>query len=665
MLADLGFYLLLLSGISTGYGAIAALCAAKLRHKRLYRSAQAAAIAAGLLTVTAAVIFWYLLYTRNYGVSYIYKNSSNDLPWHYTFSAFWSSLEGSHFLWTLLLAIFTMIAHLSYNKENEHIMPYVSAALQSVLAWMYYLAVTYSNPFEPTFPVQENGLGMNALLQNPYMMIHPPSLFTGYTCLAIPYAYCIAALCYGDVTEGWVKTARRWTLFAWSFLTFGIFLGGRWAYVELGWAGYWAWDPVENSSFLPWLFATALLHSLLIQEKLGQLKRLSIGLGIFGFFFSFFGTFITRSGVISSVHSFAQSPIGPNYLIFLGAIAFVALLLYGLRSQLILPSKVSKIWGTSKETAVIVGQFVLITFAVIVFIGTVYPIVSEALMGVRFNIQAPYFNTFAPYIGFSLVLVIMVGNLMAFHTGKISGGPKVFLICLIGSLPFSIFFTIKGGILESIGYALAVQIVGTVLSFWAMFCLLWDAYDRYRQTSKAKIFLSRNLAYIGGLLAHLGMVVALLGFLGNYRGVDTTKTIKPGESAQLMGYNFKFLGMDIFQEDNATMYSAPLEITHEINGKTVGHVLPARAKYPTKDELFHEVGILEGFWHDIYVVLSDFDVKKGEKVTLQLHINPTVKVVWISVFLMVLGGIIAFFDPRRGRRSKDVLAGSWEFTHEH
>ena len=235
MPADYGYLLLLLCFVVSLYGTIAALISARFRHRRLYRSAKMAALSSAVMAVVASVLLWVLLFQRDYGVAYIYKNSSNDLPPLYTLSAFWSSLEGSHFLWTLLLAVYGGIAHLTYSKDNEHLMPWVSAALQAVLAWMYYLAISWSDPFLLQFPQPENGLGMNALLQNPYMIIHPPSLFTGYTALAIPFAYAIAALCYGDITEGWLRTTRRWTLYAWSFLTFGIFLGG--AGLMLSWAG--------------------------------------------------------------------------------------------------------------------------------------------------------------------------------------------------------------------------------------------------------------------------------------------------------------------------------------------------------------------------------------------------------------------------------------------
>ena len=259
------------------------------------------------------------------------------------------------------------------------------------------------------------------------MAIHPPMLFLGYVGLAIPFAYSIAALMYGDITEGWTKTVRRWALFSWILLTAAITLGGRWAYVELGWAGYWAWDPVENSSFMPWLMCTALLHSLIVQEKFGQLKK-AYNSSIYSWFLHvLFGTFITRSGVISSVHAFAESPIGPNYLMFLAGLMLLSTFLYALRAPSILPMDADKVWGVSKESSLVASLFLLISFAVIVFIGTMFPIFSEAVTSQRISVQAPYFNAFAPYIGLGFIVLVAVGSLMRYQSDDTSALKRLLL----------------------------------------------------------------------------------------------------------------------------------------------------------------------------------------------------------------------------------------------
>lgn len=652
MLADYGYYLLLFAFVTSVYGSGAGLLAAIFQHRRLFRSSKMASLISFILCFSASLIMWYLLYNRDYSIAYIFRNTSNDLPLRYTISAFWAALEGSHFLWTLLMALFSFIAHMTYSRDNEHIMPYISTILQAVLAWMFYLAISHSDPFVQQFPVPENGLGLNALLQNPYMVFHPPALFCGYTACAIPFAYAIAALCYGDITEGWLQTARRWSLVAWIFLTIGIFLGGRWAYVELGWAGYWAWDPVENSSFMPWLFTTALIHSLLVQEKLGLLKRLSIILAFLAFFFSFFGTFITRSGIISSVHSFAQSPIGPNYLYFLSGLLLIAIVLYAFRAPGILPAQQAKVWGVSKESVLLITQFLVLIFAFIVFMGTLYPILSELVTGSRFNVQAPYFNSFAPYIGFSFIVALTIGNLLRFHTGKLVGGKKLIVGAFILAIPCGLIFAKQADVFRTTGYSLGMQITGIFLCFWSLFCLIYDASNRFRAYASRSGAFTRQLSYWGSILAHSGLIIAILGFLGNYRGLDTLVTLHKGESTQFYGYKFSFAGMQINHEENVELFSAPLSISK--NGQTVGEIIPSRARYPTKPELLNEIGLRTSFWYDIYIVLADF-AKSGDEATFQIHINPTVKIVWISVFFLVLGGLLALFDRLRGLYSQDVM----------
>jgi cytochrome c-type biogenesis protein CcmF len=638
--------------------------AAFWRHKRLYLSSKLALTVTCASVLAASGLLIWAFYHRDYSIAYVFKNSSNDLPAFYTLTAFWSSLEGSHTLWTALLTIMATIAVWTSSRDNEHIMPYVSASLQAVLAWMFYLAITHSDPFVPNLPAPPNGRGMNELLQNYYMAIHPPTLFVGYTLLGVPFAYAIAALCYGDITEGWLKTIRRWTLTAFVFLTAGIMLGGRWAYVELGWAGYWAWDPVENSSFMPWLLATALLHSLLVQEKLGHLKRLSIVLAIGAFFMSYVGTFLTRSGVVSSVHSFAESPIGPNYLYYLAGTVLISSGIYAFRAPSILPSDTEKVWGVSKESALVMTQFLLLSFAAIVFIGTMFPIVSEAVTGQRISVQAPYFNMFAPWVGLGLIIGIAIGNLMRYQSDKIPNGKVIILGAIIFAIPVTFFLIYMGDVMSTKKTSsLIAQLIGLYLSSWAIGCLCGDFYFRLKDLRfKYGLFFTRNLAYVGGWVAHIGMMVAIIGFLGNYRGLEERVTVQAGETFSFFGYRFEFgqEGIQVKQVHNATNYEAHLKIFREKDGVMIEDAHPAQSRYPTKDQTFNEIAITGNIWHDIYVVLVDFDKVTGKRVTFQVNLNPTVRVVWLSVVLVVLGGLIALFDRYRGNRSRDVVAGAWE-----
>lgn len=659
MLANVGFFLLFLCCLSSVYGFLAALGAGRLRHRRLYLSAKFALTANCVMALIAALLLVIAFFSHDYSLFYVMKNSSNDLPSWFLFSAFWSSLEGSHFLWTLLLTVLATIAVWTHAPDNEHIMPHVTASLMAVLAWMFYLLISHSDPFVQMLPAPPDGRGMNELLQNPYMMIHPPMLFLGYTALAIPFAYAMSALAYGDITQGWLKSVRRWTLFSWVFLTAAITLGGRWAYVELGWAGYWAWDPVENSSFLPWLLSTALLHSLIVQEKLGHLKRLSLVLAVAAFFMSFFGTFITRSGVITSVHSFAESNIGPNYLFYLAILATVALAFYAVRAPSILPAETEKVWGISKESALIVTQFLLLSFAAIVFIGTIFPIVSEAISGQRISIQAPYFNAFAPYIGVAMMLAIAFGNLMRYQTSKMPGAKKIIFGSIVFAIPLTIAFAYFGDIGRTKSMrALASQYVGFYLAAWAFGCLLGDLWLRFKDLRfNWTLFFKRNLAYFGAFIAHVGFLFIIVGFLGNYRGLEHKVTLTPGEETTLYQFTFKMDDkVQVTREHNATIFGPHLTVSR--GGKPVGTVRPAQAQYPTKPgQPFNEIGVLSSFWNDVYVVLADFDQTTLDRATLNIHVNPTVRIVWIAVAIMCVGGVICLADRLRGNRSRDVIAG--------
>jgi cytochrome c-type biogenesis protein CcmF len=382
------------------------------------------------------------------------------------------------------------------------------------------------------------------------------------------------------------------------------------------------------------------------------------------FFMTFFGTFLTRSSVISSVHSFAESSIGPNYLIYLASIAIIASLLYAFRAPSILPSENEKVWGVSKESALVVTQFLVLSFGAIVFIGTIFPIVSEAITSQRISVQAPYFNAFAPYIGLAVVIAIAVGNLMRYRTSKIPGGKKIMIWSAILAIPASAIFMYFGHVFETEdSFALGAQIVGTYGVAWAIFCLLGDFRNKLADLRfNYGLFFKRNLAYFGALVAHIGFVLVILGFLGNYRGMEKKATVQIGETTELHGYNFKLMDhITIYQKENATMFGAMVEVTK--NGKEVGIVEAAQSLYPTKqDQVFNEIGVLGSFWNDVYIVLADWDKDKKSFATFNIHVNPTVRLVWIAVAIMCLGGIICLFDKYRGNHSRDVVGASWEVS---
>lgn len=646
MLRELGYLLLVFCFLTSFYGCVSAFLSIYTRQRSLLLSSRVASLYSVVLSFLACLVLSFAFFRSNFSLDYVYRNSSQDLPSLYRLSALWSSLEGSHLLWTFLLSVCATVSLWSYPKKNESYLPQVSFLAQGVLSWMFFLCITSSNPFEAAFPVPKEGLGMNELLQNPYMMIHPPCLFLGYTSLFIPFCYSFSSLWNGYLSNSCLSSMRRWSLFAWIFLTVGIFLGGRWAYVELGWAGYWAWDPVENSSFVPWLFLSALLHTLLVVRQSGKYEKLIFLFSFLAFFFCFFGTFLTRSGVVSSVHSFAQSDVATNYLVFLGLLILVFLVTYAFKGGQNITLEKKRFPFFYQIDFLILGILLFVSFALIVLMGTLYPMVSEYITGVRFSVQAPYFNSFAPYIGFAFILLITLGNLFgrkaySKHLNLRSGS-----LILSLSLFFGFLFCLWGNVFETKNlYGLTLQILGVFLCFTSAFFMLYDFVLKYRSSSQKRIqFLRAHLGTLGALVSHLGLFVAVLGFLGNYRGHSKLVTLNKSEEISFSGYQIRFEGLRIRPQDNVLLFEGQLALSK--GDKDLGSIFPARAKYPTKDELIHEVDYFSSFWHDVYVTLIDYDQETGLWATLDFHINPTVRLVWLSALFFLFGGLLSFSSTR-------------------
>ena len=354
-----------------------------------------------------------------------------------------------------------------------------------------------------------------------------------------------------------------------------IFLGGRWAYVELGWAGYWAWDPVENSSFLPWLFLTAFLHALILIKDTGQHKVLLIILSFFGAFFSYFGTFITRSGIISSVHSFAQSDVATNYLAFLASFLIFMILVYAIKGRNPLKANFDSLPKIYHSQYFLLAQVLFGSFIFIILMGTLYPIISEYITGVRFNVQAPYFNSFAPYIGFFFIVLITIGNLLRRKKKYRFLTTKHFISAFTLALILSFAFCLFGGVLatQSI-YGLSLQLIGIFLCFMSAMLLSFDLWAQLQKTR------GQRLKPLGSYFSHVGLLVAILGFLGNYRGLSELKTLNHLEDFKFFHYNFKFQGLKLQQEENVLFYKAAIAFSKNKSFDQI--IVPARAKYPTK-----------------------------------------------------------------------------------
>ena len=640
MLGNLGFSLLLLALLTSIYGSIAAFAAAVLCHRRALRSAWVALCCELGLTVAASALLLHALLTRDFTLDYVMNHSSADLPLLYTISAFWASLAGSHLFWTLALCSVTVVAILTTKKTSEAIKPYLLGSSQLLLAWMFYSLVTHSDPFLPAAQRVEDGVGLNALLQNPYMVIHPPLLFIGYSLLVVPFLYGVAALLSGDRSLAWGSTVRRWSLAAFAVLTVAIALGGRWDYAVLGWGGYWAWDPVENSSLLPWLLLLALLHVLVLDQRRGTQPRLAVALALLCFVSTFFGTFLTSSGIVSSVHAFAKTPVGINYLWFLAILVGSSLALYGWRSPL-LAARTRPPSGV-REGAIALTVFVLLAFALVLFAGMLFPIAAEALTGTRLSVQAPYFNSFAPYVGMALLVLLSIKTLALRGTSRIAWG-ICFMLALATALTYHHFMPWYVAD-ETVPVAASAGIFCVALCFCA---LGW----RGARFSPRDFMRSRLRARLAGV-AHLGATLAMLGFIGAYHTKNGQLTLTPGaqEPSSFGRYAFALKGpVQDRRENNAVFYETKVAIYDA--GRLVGEASPALASYPTGGEsLYTIVSVVPVGLMDVYLILSDWDRTNPQGgVTLSVYLNPFVQLVWAAVALMAAGGACALLVPGRKR----------------
>ncbi|MES2614522.1 MAG: cytochrome c-type biogenesis CcmF C-terminal domain-containing protein [Bdellovibrionota bacterium] len=601
--------------------------------EHILASSRNAIVGVFLCVLLSSVILWNAIFIHDFSVQYVYMHSALDTPPIYLFTSFWSALEGSHLLWTFLLSLVCAISICTVRKKNLVYMPTLCVCFAAALFFMLLLNITISAPLTRLFPVGKFGLGMNALLQNPYMAIHPPMLFTGYSLLIVPFAYGAAALISGYFTHEWIITVRRASLIAWAFLTVAIFLGGKWAYYELGWGGYWGWDPVENSSFMPWLSLTASMHTLLIYSKTKRLPRLALFLIMLAFALSFQGTFITRSGVISSVHSFAESNIGPAYLAWILFLIISTIVLIFTRGYLLEGAAKVNEWRLSKETTLLFTIFFFLFLLALVFTGTILPLIIEAINGIKISIQQPFFNAFAPWLGLGFVSILGVGNLMRWKSGKIPSPLMCLGLPAVCSLLLTVFLHFQQNLNLIVTFAY-------FMVFWTAFILIMDLVYRLKNLHwNGLAFLRYRRSYLGSLIVHLGFLMAVLGFTGNYQTTSAEVNLNLHQSTHFHGYKLTNNGLSYNAEYNVQYVAADVEATNEFTQESVV-IKPMRSKFTNNEQWFNEVGVYSTFWHDVYLVLGSFDVKT-ESISIKMNYNPTVKFVWTSLLVAVFGILIA------------------------
>jgi cytochrome c-type biogenesis protein CcmF len=616
---------------------------ARLGHERYYAAARAAILGQLLLVTVAAGALIFALATTDFSIRYVAFNTTRATPLYYRITGLWGALEGSLLLWEWILIIFSAIIAWSYRRRHRELMPWVLMIFSIISAFFLVVIGFVSNPFESLTPVPPDGRGLNPLLEDANMMTHPPLLYTGFVGLTVPYAFAMAALIIGKVDEAWIVTTRRWTITAWFFLTAGNLVGAWWSYHVLGWGGYWAWDPVENAAFMPWLPATAFLHSVQVQERRRMLRVWNLSLIIIAFSLTIFGTFLTRSGILSSIHAFSSGPVGSVFLIFL---AFVLLGSFGLlayRSELLKgqPELDSMV---SRESAFVLNNIVLVSALFTIFLGTIFPLISEAVAGVQVSVGAPYFNSVTIPIFLFLVFLMAVGPMIAWRRASWDNIRRNFLWPAAASLVLALGLLIWkiDEFLPLLGFTLLAFVVATILYDTALALRARRRIAGEGMLRGLMTLTRRNQRRYGGLIVHLGVVLIMLGIAGSMtysREREATLGLK--QSLEVGDYRVQFEGLRGSQQPTHMRVEGSFRVYHREQDE--GMLQPALKFFPTQQSPIGRAVHLSSLREDIYLILSGFSEVNRNEATVKVLVRPLVIWMWIGGFIIALGTLICIF----------------------
>ena len=661
MIFEFGSYLLALALAAAVWAMLAAALGLYSRSTGLQESAERGVFVFSGLVAASSGILLYALATSRFQVRYVADYTSSDLPLFYKLTAFWGGQAGSLLLWTLMLCGFSTIAILKYRDRQQDLMPGLVLTLAGVCAFFLLLLNFAAAPFEMLPFVPADGRGLNPQLQNPFMVIHPPMLYLGYVGFSVPFAFAIAALLSGRLDTTWLRLTRRWTLFAWFFLGVGIILGAYWAYIELGWGGYWAWDPVENASLIPWLTGTAFLHSVMIQEKKGMLRVWNMVLVLLTYFLCIFGTFITRSGVISSVHSFARSSIGPFFGVFLVLLAAVSVLLLlrrlpELRSQTQIESMVSR------EGAFVLNNVLFVVAAFAVLWATIFPILSEAVRGVKITVSSPFYNQIMTPLGLLLLFLTGVGPLIAWRKASLRQLRTQFFGPLLVAAVAAVAL-VSSGVRQAaalISMSLCAFVAAAVFSeFYRGTQARMSALGE-RPFAALVALVDRNKRRYGGYLVHLAMVMVFVGVTGSSLfQSEAQAALKRGESMSIGGFELRYVDTSSQATPNVEVFAAHVEVRR--GGELVGLLRPERNFYLHWDQPASEVGLLSTLREDLYLILIAYD-PRTDVATFKVYLNPLVNWIWLGGFFLIIGTHVAVLPDRRERAAVEAMARLAEQT---
>jgi cytochrome c-type biogenesis protein CcmF len=655
--AELGRAALLVTLGLAVYALVAGSYAAARHRRRLADSARNALYGAFVTTAVASAVLLAGFVRDDFSLRYVAEHSSLALPTPYKISAVWGGQEGSLLLWLLVLTGFSALAVFLNRRRTRDLMAWVTPVLAGITVGFAWLLAVVASPFVKQAALAD-GLGLNPSLQNPYMVSHPPVLYLGYVGLAIPFAFAMGALLAGRTDERWIVATRRWTLFAWAALGVGQLLGSHWAYEEVGWGGFYAWDPVENAALMPWLAATAFLHSVMIQEKRGMLKIWNVVLVSLAFCLSIFGTFLTRSGVVNSIHSFTQSSIGPWFLAFIVvAVAFSLTLIFWrlpmLRSKTQLESLVSR------EAVFLYNNLLLVALCLTILWGVAWPIVSEAVRGQAVVVGRPYFDFFLRAFGLPLLFLMGVGPMIAWRRASLRSLGKSFAWPAGVALAVGVVLLALGAgssVAGIIGYTFCAFVLAAIASEF-----LRGTQGRRALTGEAwprafGALVSRNRRRYGGYVVHASIVLLALGIIGASAYDRVVEgSLQPGQALTVGGYTLTYTGVSEREAKNATEVRAALDVRR--GDDDLGTLEAGKNAYSVEQQVSNEVGIRTDYLRaeDLFVIAEQ--VNEDGSVYFRIFVKPLVNLIWLAGLVFVLGSVITLWPDAREERRLELRYG--------
>ncbi len=649
-MAQIGSFALLLALTLSAYSFLAGLLALAFPgqgqgSERLGETARRAGIATFTLVFLAALVLVISAFSDDFSIAYIFHHSNRDLPAPYKFAVLWSGQEGSLLFWSLLLGAYGLVLRLRHRTDSR-LFAHASVIIAAVQVFFLLLLVFAAKPFammQGSLP--EDGNGLNPLLQYPEMVIHPPMLYLGYVGFTVPFAFALGALIMKYPGEKWIHITRRWTMVTWGFLTCGIFLGAHWAYSVLGWGGYWGWDPVENASLMPWLVGTAFLHSVMMQEKRGMLKVWNMWLIFATFGLSIFGTFLTRSGVVSSVHAFAQSSIGTWFMAFLIIIFAICLAFYvmnhrHLRSEHKLESLVSR------ESSFLFNNLLLLIACFTVLWGTLFPVLSEWVQGHKITVLAPFFNLVMIPIALLLLALTAVGPLLAWRKTSLESLKRNFLWPALGALATGVLLVALGFrpwkdisyLFSLMTIMLSVLVALTVISEFVRGGRVISRHTGDNLLASMAQLTHRNTRRYGGYIVHFGVIVVMIGFAGTAFNQDKEKEMGYGDKMTIGPYT---LVCQSFTQEDKPNYGSEWAIINVFRGgKQIGTLYPERRFFKASQQMSTMPSIHSTLREDLYLVYEGQNNDTGRPI-IKAHLNPLVMWIWVGVLIMIAGTIVA------------------------